>query len=328
VVPQMLDDVAAHIDRWQPDIILSNEYERSGCALAEQRRIPFVLASSGPRLPRELRRQWHAPLYNDARRALGLPLDLSLDYALRWLQLSFMPVEYFFSSGVAYQPAANEFGIRPQIFDNFFVRAGVIAPVASVLPTVLCTFGTVFNKTSALLKTIVDAFIGAPYRLLVTCGPGFDRSIFRDTPANIIFIEALPLSQLLPVVDACITHGGTSTLTTILSAGKPALLLPQGADQKINAITCAQLTLAIAKFDAVAGEAGSAEPQPLGKMLITADTIRECVAQLLTNTSYRDNCKNLQQKIHALPDFATAVQLIEHVGAMRTSPVLPESSRN
>jgi hypothetical protein len=35
VVPKMLVDIGEHIDRWQPDIILSNEYERCGCVLAE-----------------------------------------------------------------------------------------------------------------------------------------------------------------------------------------------------------------------------------------------------------------------------------------------------
>jgi UDP:flavonoid glycosyltransferase YjiC (YdhE family) len=314
VVPQMLVDIGAHIDRWQPDIILSNEYERTGCVLAEQRQIPFVLTSSGPRISHEMRRQLHAPLYFGARRAAGLPIDIGMDYPLRWLHLCFMPVEYAYGSGETYRPAANEFGIRPEIFDDLFTTDVPCAiPMANAKPTVLCTLGTVFNKTGTLLKTVVDAVRDTSYRLIVTQGPGVARPGAGDIPANVKFVETMPLSQLLPIVDICITHGGTSTLATILSAGKPALLLPQGADQKINAVTCAQRELAIAKFDTVSGS----EKLQDGKSLLTADTIRESLDRLMSEKKYKNNCENIRQRIAALPDMREAVELLERLARTR-----------
>jgi UDP:flavonoid glycosyltransferase YjiC (YdhE family) len=123
----------------------------------------------------------------------------------------------------------------------------------------------------------------------------------------------LPLSQLLPKVDVCITHGGTSTLASILSAGKPTLLLPQGADQKINAITCAQLELAIAKLDTVADN----EKLQDGKSLLTAYMVRESLDQLFSENKYKTNCENMQRKIAALPDMREAVDLLQRLAITR-----------
>jgi UDP:flavonoid glycosyltransferase YjiC (YdhE family) len=42
-------------------------------------------------------------------------------------------------------------------------------------------------------------------------------------------------SEVLPLVDLIVHHGGTGTVLGALEAGLPQLLLPQGADQFFNA---------------------------------------------------------------------------------------------
>jgi hypothetical protein len=55
VGPAMLAGLEASVRRRRPDVILSNDFESTGRVIAERFEIPFVLASSGPRLPRPLR---------------------------------------------------------------------------------------------------------------------------------------------------------------------------------------------------------------------------------------------------------------------------------
>ena len=42
-------------------------------------------------------------------------------------------------------------------------------------------------------------------------------------------------SKVLPLVDLIVHHGGTGTVLAALEAGLPQLILPQGADQFLNA---------------------------------------------------------------------------------------------
>jgi hypothetical protein len=157
-----------------------------------------VLTSSGPRISRQLRKQLHAPLYFGARRAAGLPMDIDMGYPLQWLHLCFKPAEYFYGGDIPYQPAGNEFGIRPQIFDDLFaIEQPCFVPTTNAQPTVLRTFGTVFNKTGTLLKTVVDAVRDTSYRLIVTQGPGVarpapgcQRGVCRDAAALTIAAES------------------------------------------------------------------------------------------------------------------------------------------
>src|SRR5262245_47675732 len=60
VVPRSLADVEAAVARRRPDVILSNDFEPTGRVVAERAGIPFVLASSGPRMSRSVRQIWHA----------------------------------------------------------------------------------------------------------------------------------------------------------------------------------------------------------------------------------------------------------------------------
>jgi UDP:flavonoid glycosyltransferase YjiC (YdhE family) len=48
---------------------------------------------------------------------------------------------------------------------------------------------------------------------------------------------------------------------------------------------------------------------------LTPETIRAAVDEVLANAVYRQNAERLQAEMHALPDQAHAVQLVEQVAA-------------
>jgi UDP:flavonoid glycosyltransferase YjiC (YdhE family) len=86
-VPKMLTDVSAFAAAWQPDIVLSDDFEPVGRAVAERASIPFVLASSGPRLAASVRASMHAPQLRPARRPAGPGGRRRARYSLHWLHL-------------------------------------------------------------------------------------------------------------------------------------------------------------------------------------------------------------------------------------------------
>lgn len=297
VEPAMVRDLITHAKMWRPDLILGNDYERVGCAIAERYHTPFVLASSGPRLPLETRRQWFAGLFDGARRLLDMPPDPQLDYASKWLHLHFSPSHYVFEGGAKYVEADNEFGIRPEIFDAFASAPSLPSfDEIDERPRVLCTFGTVFNKNEALLRSIIEAFRGAPYRLFVIGA----RIIADELPENVAWLEYAPLSTVAPRVDACITHGGTSTVASLLKCGKPLLFLPQGADQAMNAFAARAQGLGIVRLE---GPSESSTPTPT--------MIRAAIDELLQNPCYKNNCAEFGRELDRLPPLARAVELME-----------------
>jgi UDP:flavonoid glycosyltransferase YjiC (YdhE family) len=48
-------------------------------------------------------------------------------------------------------------------------------------------------------------------------------------------------SKVLPLVDLIVHHGGTGTVLSAFEVGLPQLILPQGADQFVNAATLSAL---------------------------------------------------------------------------------------
>lgn len=322
VTPRMMRDVASHVDTWRPDIVLSNDYEPCGRAVAEARSIPFVLASSGPRLPRVFRDQMQGPLHRQARTLAGLAGESFLDYSFRWLHLCFSPANYFFSSGVVndYQKSVVEHGIRPSIDDALFLGAKTAHDSQHRRrhrPTVLCTFGSVFNKNPALIQSIARGLRSKVERLVVLLGPGMAPFPMADRYDHVEFVSHAPLSELLPQVDYCVTHGGTSTLMTLLAHGKPSILLPQGADQMLNAVVCDQKKLAVMKLNATTDVAASVP----GRLALTPDLVADCFDELTGNPIYSENLGYFQTELRKLPELSTAVRLLERLAETR-APVI------
>lgn len=322
-VPRMFADVDKAVARRRPDVIVSNDFEPTGRVAAERAGIPFVLASSGPRMARPVRQIWHAALLRDARRLGGLAEDGTLDYTLRWLHLCFAPADWVFRGWATevhgtHVEAANEVGIRPRLAD--LGAAGSAGPAVAPGPShpvVLCTFGTLFNKRPALVRAVIAGLVERVARLMVVLGPGVDPRDFAVSAPHVELRARASIPQLLQEVDYVVTHGGASTLTALQLAGKPSLLLPQGADQPVNALACLHRGLSVVRFHTPGGLRVGALPD--GPM--TPEAVGSAFDALTADAGYVQRAQEFAAVFAALPPLERAVELLERLASTR-EPVL------
>ncbi|HJP78415.1 MAG TPA: nucleotide disphospho-sugar-binding domain-containing protein [Pseudonocardiaceae bacterium] len=109
-------------------------------------------------------------------------------------------------------------------------------------PRVTVTLGTVVPGTAGigLLERMSGAAAHVDAEFVFALG-GADATGLGELPANVRVVGWVPLSALLAVSDAAIHHGGAGTTMTALAAGVPQLVLPQGADQFMNADAVARV---------------------------------------------------------------------------------------
>ncbi|MFD9697746.1 glycosyltransferase [Lentzea sp. NPDC059081] len=166
-------------------------------------------------------------------------------------------------------------------------------------PLVYLTLGTVSYGATEVLKAAVDGLARLPVEVLVAVGPG-DPALLGDVPENVTVANFVPQATVLGQAGLVVHHGGTGTTLGALAAGLPQLVLPQGADQFVNA-------------DALAGAGAGAK---LVGPEVTADAVEAAARRLLDDAAVRQVALAAAAEIAEMPDPAAVVQrLIERVAA-------------
>ena len=195
------------------------------------------------------------------------------------------PVPMFQIRSVAY----NESGAE--------VPAWLNAP--RTRPRVYLTLGTVSFGAVEVLSRAINQIASLDIDILVTVGPEGEPAALGELPDNVHVERFVAQSAVLPLVDLIVHHGGTGTVLGALERGLPQLLLPQGADQFLNAeiLTSAGAVRALrndAQQDGAIGEA---------------------VQLLLGDCPERQAARHLRDEITAMPAPADVVPaLVQLVG--------------
>jgi UDP:flavonoid glycosyltransferase YjiC (YdhE family) len=160
------------------------------------------------------------------------------------------------------------------------------------------TLGTIFNLESGdLFERVLEGLRELQVDVVATVGRNLDPDELGPQPANVRLERYLPQADVLPHCRAVISHGGSGSILGALAHGLPSVLLPMGADQPRNAARCQELGVARA-LDAVRA---------------TPETVREAVANVLADPSYRSAAERIADEIAALPGPDHAGRLIERL---------------
>ncbi|HEX3782955.1 MAG TPA: nucleotide disphospho-sugar-binding domain-containing protein [Pseudonocardiaceae bacterium] len=124
----------------------------------------------------------------------------------------------------------NGGGLLPTWLTTPRQRARITVTLGSVLPRMagLGALGQLVSVAGAVDAEFVFALGGG------------DLSALGPLPANVRVVDWTPLHALLNVSDAVVHHGGAGTTMTALVTATRQLVLPQGADQYLNAAMVAR----------------------------------------------------------------------------------------
>ena len=280
VASAMFPDVMRAAIEWKPDLVVADAAEFAGHIAAAELGVPSVTKGFGPLLPE--RRvatidEEVAPLW----RSRGLeprPYGGSYDH----LYLDIFPPGLQ-SASSAHIPRRQL--LRPVTDDGAGPSSPLPLPAApSDAPLVYVTMGTVFNDPAPLIA-VVAALSDLDVRVLVTVGPRADPTALGTLPANVRVERYAAQARVLQRSGMVVSHAGSGTVLSTLTLGLPQCCLPQGADQFLNA-------------DAVAAAGAGVSLMPSEA---DPDAIRDAVAQLLDDASFRDAAGRVSASIASMP---------------------------
>jgi UDP:flavonoid glycosyltransferase YjiC (YdhE family) len=285
----MVGGLAAQVERWRPDLLIHESFEFAGPLVAATAGIPSVHHTLSP-LP-------DAAVLDACAEAAG-PLwqERGLDPAPlaglgRGITLDICPPSLRNPRGAALDS-------RPLRPPGAHTGAEPPPPWLEALaerPVIHLTLGTaVTNANQALLATAVAGLRDQPLSLVVTVGPENDPAALGPQPDSVRVERYVRHDLLLPRCAAVVTHGGAGTMLTALGCGLPLLTIPQGADQYLNAETCAR--------------------RGVGRTLlteqVTPDSVRTEVERLLDEPGYRAAALEVAAEIAAMPAAEELVPLL------------------
>ncbi len=276
---------------WNPDVIVCDEVDFGGMMAAEVLGVPYatvLVIGSGS----FIRKDVVGEALNEVRSELNLPPDPDLRMLGRHLVFSPFPPS-FRDPAFPLPPTARP--LRPHED-----RAEPHPPWLDSLtgPTIYLTLGTIFNTESGDLFTrALTGLRDLPTNLIVTVGRHIDPAEFGPQPPNVHIEQFIAQSQILPHASLVVSHGGSGSVIGTLAHGLPAVLIPMGADQPLNAKRCTDLGVALV-LDPIA-----ARPHD----------IRNAARTVLSDPRYRHNAQRLQAEIATLPGPEHAVTLLEQL---------------
>jgi len=277
-------ELVPRAEKWGPDLVVHPITELAGAIVAARTGARHVVHGLGP-LPAEAW-QWFGARFG----------DLCRDWEVPKLVDGILEAPYLDNCPPALQAdAVRDFRRRRRLRPTAGeVRPGEALPWETTkLPyarSVHLTLGTLFFGATDVFQTALAGLRELPVNVLVTVGPGADPATLGPQPPNVLVTDFAPHALLLPQCAALVTQGGASTIVAALCHGLPHLILPQGADQFLNAAT--------------AERAGVALVLPPGEL--TPSAVTAAVQRLLDDRSLATNARAAQAQIAAMPE-ATAV---------------------
>jgi UDP:flavonoid glycosyltransferase YjiC (YdhE family) len=265
---------------WRPDLLVCAEVDFGAMVVAERAGLPFatVLISATNTFVRD--EVVGEPL-NALRAEHGLPPDPGLAVPSPDLVLSPFPRDLR-----SLPPSAHAFRHVP-----------ARRPPGEAT-SVYFTLGTIFNLESGdLFERVLEGLRELPVDVVATVGRNLEPEELGPQPTNVRVERYLPQADVLPRCCAVVSHGGSGSILGALAHGLPSVLLPMGADQPQNAARCAELGVA----------------RVLDAVHATPETVRDAVADVLADRSYRIAAERIADEIAALPGPEHAVSLVERL---------------
>lgn len=164
-------------------------------------------------------------------------------------------------------------------------------------PVIYVSLGTMNNVDTEFFETCIRAFKGSDAYVVISTGNGVRPDSFGALPENVAVHAWVPQAYLLERAALFITHAGLNSVHDGLYFGVPLLLIPQQAEQTINARRVVELGAGLM----------------LKKDQVRVETIRTSVAQLLHDRRFRQEAHRIGESFRNAGGMQRAVDEIENL---------------
>lgn len=214
-----VDSLLRQAREWQPDVVVVEPVEHAGRVVAAALGLRLIVHGWGFTLPADIERRSSTGLRDLYRRASARP-----------------PAPAFTADLGPRTVQADDIGeTRRYRYLPFSLPDAPAPPARDGRPSVLVTLGTYANpRASALLYTTTEAALDNNASTVVVLG-NKDRGSSDDFPSAATVLDWVDMPAAVAGCDLVVHHGGAGTSWAALTAGKPALVLPQAGDQFRNA---------------------------------------------------------------------------------------------
>jgi UDP:flavonoid glycosyltransferase YjiC (YdhE family) len=290
LAPAMLAD-SDRLLAWQPDLVVREEGEYAGPAIAALAGVPWVDHSWGPMRPSTAIDDV-APFLASLWERHGLLPDPRAGF-FRWLYLDVAPptLQFPYAADIA-----NVRPIRPMSAPSSVELPSWLHTLGR-RPCVYVTLGTALAYDADFFRIVMSALQDADVDVVVTTGPA-DPAALEPVAANARVERFIPQDELLPFCAAVVSNGGAGSTMGTLAAGVPLLIVP--------AMPASQTRNAQAVVRCGAG-------RTLERDACDPDAVRREVRLLLDDPSYGQVARTIAEEIAAMPEPADLVPALEEL---------------
>ncbi len=161
-------------------------------------------------------------------------------------------------------------------------------------PLVYVSFGTVLNARMDFYRACIEAFSRERVQVAISVGDKITDEEIAALSVHCIAERYVPQLRVLERASVFVTHGGMNSVNEGLCFGVPLVVVPQTAEQVLNANHVAAL--------------GAGVVLPRNRMM--PGRLREAVLLLLHDERYRQNSRKLGQSLRDAGGYRRAVDEI------------------
>ncbi|GAA4149284.1 glycosyltransferase [Phytohabitans flavus] len=292
-------DLVPRAQAWRPDLVVHETVEFAGALAARRSGATHVTHGLGVAPP--------APMRQVLRSAMG---DV---YA--WWQAPGLADEVLAAPYLDISPRALHPEGEPAFANVVPLRAypGEVLPIDR-LPAALAarpsadlaylTLGTIFHSAPGVFEACLAGLRALPLDVVVTVGRDGDPDRFGPQPPSVVVERYVPQALLLPRCRLVVSHGGAGTMLGAYAYGLPQLVVPQAADQFLNAAA-----------SEAAGAAIALQPGT-----VTPEAVRAAARRLLDEPGFAAAARAVRAQIEAAPGVEDVL------AALTRSPADPANS--
>lgn len=162
--------------------------------------------------------------------------------------------------------------------------------------------GTSYNNIRSIYHAIAAACVGLDAQVLIALG---DRGaqVGDGWPGKPVVVPHAPQLEVLKRATLVVTHAGLNTVLETLAHGVPMVALPVTGDQPAVAARMVRL--------------GAGVALPINQ--VREDRIRALICKVLTDPSYREAARRMQQEIAEGQGRSKAARIVELALSQRTT---------